>query len=835
MASLLKNLRPGVPSVHDAGGDFSYEYSFAEEYKGPPLGYSVPEVLPFNLDHVPFAPVAHSPPHNLSLPVIQPFRKTNAELASKTASVSSDPLSREQEDHDDDDDDDPLNPKHVKRPSVVTFRNPETNEIVEDEEIVEPAGGESSSNNSKRVRPHAERVGKKGSCYRCLKGSRLTEREVCIVCSAKFCRNCVLRVMGSMPEGRKCVTCIGHRIDENKRGRLGKPSRMLKYLLSKGEMKQIMKDEMFCETNQIPAEDVIVNGEPLDWDQLTLLLTCSNPPKGLQPGFYWYDKASGFWGKEGQRPCQIISPQLEVGGHLQRNASNGKTEVTINGREITKEELWILKWARVPCDGTTDFWVSHDGSYMEVGQKNVKGHIWEKPTVKFASLILSLPVPCSSLTPSGEGESGISKHNIEQKILYKYLLVGSVNSGTCTIYKQARLLYDVPFSETELHNTKLVIQRNLYRYLGIILEAREIFEESLYKKSNEQHVGESTSSGTTGEIIDTTTYSISPRLRAFSDWLLQYMMSGNLDEIFPAAAREYAPLVEELWRDAAIQATYNRRNEIKNLPQTARYFLERSVEISRIDYEPLDMDILYAEGITLTNGLSSMEFSFPVSAHEDSLDPVYRHDPLLRYQLIRVHPKSLGEKCKWLDMFEDTDVVLFSVALTDYDEYTVDSKGAVTNKILAARHLFQNIITHRVFSNKKFLLILTKFDLFEEKIEQVPLTQCEWFLDFDPVISHNHKTASISKRSNHPPLAQRAFQYIGMKFKSWFNSLTGRKLFVSLVSGLEPSTVDEALRYAREVMVWQKWDPSLRNEKSEITSTTFEASSEEKYNNYNQP
>lgn len=72
---------------------------------------------------------------------------------------------------------------------------------------------------------------------------------------------------------------------------------MLKYLLSKGEVKQIMKDEMFIETNQIPAEDVIVNGEPLDWDQLTLLLTCSNPPKGLKPGFYWYDKASGFWGK----------------------------------------------------------------------------------------------------------------------------------------------------------------------------------------------------------------------------------------------------------------------------------------------------------------------------------------------------------------------------------------------------------------------------------------------------------------------------------------------------------------------------------------------------------
>ena len=47
--------------------------------------------------------------------------------------------------------------------------------------------------------------------------------------------------------------------------------------------------------------------------------------------------------QEGQRPCQIISPQLDVGGHLQRNASGGKSDVTINGRLITKEELWLLK------------------------------------------------------------------------------------------------------------------------------------------------------------------------------------------------------------------------------------------------------------------------------------------------------------------------------------------------------------------------------------------------------------------------------------------------------------------------------------------------------------
>ncbi|KAK2426607.1 extra-large guanine nucleotide-binding protein [Trifolium repens] len=712
----------------------------------------------------------------------------------------------------------------AKRVPAVTF-NVESDDDGGDDDLNEEFDVEETVIRPVRREPLTK--GKKGSCYRCFKGNRFTDKEVCLVCDAKYCSNCVLRAMGSMPEGRKCVTCIGFSIDESKRPNLGKCSRMLKRLLNELEVRQIMKAERFCEANQLPPEYICVNGKPLSYEELVTLQNCPNPPKKLKPGNYWYDKVSGFWGKEGQKPSSIISAHLNVGSPMQPDASNGNTQVFINGREITKVELRMLQLAGVQCAGNPHFWVNEDGSYQEEGQKNTRGYIWGKAGSKLVCAFLSLPVPSKSSNSVGEQHSNLASKSIpdylEHGIVQKLLLIGCSGSGTSTIFKQAKILYkSIPFSEDEHENLILTIQSNVYTYLGILLEGRERFEDEILADLKKRKSSVLDTTGTSPKPDDKTVYSIGPRLKAFSDWLLKTMASGKLDVIFPAATREYAPLIEELWKDAAIKATYERRSELE-MPSVASYFLERAVKILRTDYEPSDLDILYAEGVTSSNGLACVEFSFPPSAPQETVDTTDQYDSLARYQLIRVHARGLGENCKWLEMFEDVEMVIFCVSLSDYDQFSDDGNGYETNKMILSMKFFESIVTHPTFEQMEFLLILNKFDLFEEKIEQVPLTKCDWFSDFHPITSRNRTNSNSNSINSNPSLGQLASHYIAVKFKRLYSSLTGRKLYVSVVKGLESDSVDASLKYAKEILKWSEEKPNFNA--SEYSMYSTEASS----------
>ncbi|XP_059314121.1 extra-large guanine nucleotide-binding protein 1-like [Lycium ferocissimum] len=883
MAAILKSFFPVSSSRKEDNHDneFNVEYSFAEEYNGPPVSYDIPQVVPVDVHRIPTASVVSTTAilsKNLSLPIIEPIVKSSDPSIKNQKSKESDlesecvendhayrvsdgiessgtlgfsdshdhsrelsgssdeckeevlshpnPIGLESEEpilsspdislevlscHEVEDYADEVSVNQGSRTNVVTFREIHSSDVTTDSDDEEPG--------MVPEKPIVSSYSKK--CYRCHKGNRFTQREVCIACGAKYCINCVLRAMGAMPEGRKCITCIGYRINESKRDSLGKCSTMLKRLLSKWQMDEIMKLEKSCQANQLPPHLVSVNGKCLSLRELVDLQSCADPPKKLRPGKYWYDKVSGFWGKEGHKPCQIISPQLAVGDTIKRDASKGSTNILINNREITQVELYMLKLAGINCEGSVCFWLSADGECQEEGMNNVVGKIWDKTTHKLLCSALRLPIPPVSKNSSGEevgsGFGVGDSCNADNKKL-KLLLAGCDQSGTSTLFKQAKIIYRVPFSEEEHQNITYTIQRNLYRYIAILLEGREKFEEEYRVEMRKKRLDEPGPSVLPDLIEEENVYSLSPRLKNFSDWLLQAMMLGNLEAIFPAATREYAAVVEELWKHKAFQATYQRRNELEMLPRVANYFLDHAVEISKADYNPSDMDKLYAEGITSSNGVACMDFSFPNPPKDSYMEAVDHYPSSMRYQLIRVHASCVAKNCRWLEMFEDVDLVIFCVSLTEYTEYLEDYNGVCTNKMMESKKLFKNIVSHPAFAQKHCLLLLNKFDILEEIIERAPLSECEWFQDFNPVISRHPDSKTCN---NNPSLAQRAYHFIAVQFKRLYRSITDRKLYVAQVTALEADSVDEALKYTREIL---KWDEERRKVMRDWTTESAEAS-----------
>jgi hypothetical protein len=96
-----------------------------------------------------------------------------------------------------------------------------------------------------------------------------------------------------------------------------------------------------CSTAWADEQVVIVNGMQLPNTAVIALQLAYRTV--IPSGRYWYDAASGLWGREGQPLAGQMHAGLQIGGDLQANASSGDTDVYVNGRRLPRAELMALQ------------------------------------------------------------------------------------------------------------------------------------------------------------------------------------------------------------------------------------------------------------------------------------------------------------------------------------------------------------------------------------------------------------------------------------------------------------------------------------------------------------
>ncbi len=109
----------------------------------------------------------------------------------------------------------------------------------------------------------------------------------------------------------------------------------------------LMLGVMLLMANGIQAQDyrtsVYVNDVELSINQVQILEQAYRVK--VQKGRYWYDPVCGLWGMQSGPALGLMMAGMQLGGPLKANASNGRTGIFINGRQLDRAET--LQWKQL--------------------------------------------------------------------------------------------------------------------------------------------------------------------------------------------------------------------------------------------------------------------------------------------------------------------------------------------------------------------------------------------------------------------------------------------------------------------------------------------------------
>merc|ERR1712096_314526 len=104
-----------------------------------------------------------------------------------------------------------------------------------------------------------------------------------------------------------------------------------------------------------------------------------------------------------------------------------------------------------------------------------------------------------------------------------------------------------------------------------------------------------------------------------------------------------------------------------------------------------------------------------------------------------------NERKKWIHASEDVKALLFCASMSCYNEMMFEDE--TKNKMEDQLELFSQVTAMDAFAESVVILLLTKRDLFETKIQRIPLTNCGAFTQYAGIAdSYEDGVAYVKER-----------------------------------------------------------------------------------------
>jgi guanine nucleotide-binding protein G(i) subunit alpha len=310
---------------------------------------------------------------------------------------------------------------------------------------------------------------------------------------------------------------------------------------------------------------------------------------------------------------------------------------------------------------------------------------------------------------------------------YKILLLGTGETGKSTMVKQLKLKYDSGFEEDDKKQYKVFILCNVITALG---------RACSYMIEEDKNFANEDSIELARGII---------RLSERQSYLVMNAVKDYDQKMYET--------ISALWSDRAIERTLRESIHDFHVCDAILYFFD-NLDLMQPPFEvPTETQVMQAS--RKTTGIVQQYIQFAD---------------------MRLHIVDVGgqrnERKKWKNAYPGVNMVLFVVALSDYDQQLYEDESI--NRMQESLDVFEQTVNEPAFKDCPFFLIFNKVDSFQRRMEEMMSDLHVCFPEYN--LGSDHKVA---------------MKFIEEKFVSLHTKKAGnQKLYIEYVNAINNDDID---------------------------------------------